>query len=242
MKKKILIFLLMFMLVLTMNFQVYAIENTKEYVTDDGRKIDPDKPMIALTFDDGPSRLYTSIILEVLKRNDAVATFFVVGTQAEKNKDILERIISYGNEIGNHSYSHKDLTDLSDEALSKELDSTDKIVNEATGYTPTLLRPPHGFQNEELNKKIYKPIILWSLDTRDWESRDHDMVSENILTNVKDGDIVLMHDIYESTSDAVQIVVPELKERGYQFVTVSELFRYRNNELNEGNVYSKSYK
>lgn len=232
MKNKILIYSMMLLLIITMKSHVFALD----------REIDPNKPMIALTFDDGPSKNYTPMILDVLKENDANATFFVLGSEVKKNKDILIRMVKEGNEIGNHSYNHNDLTSISDDELRQQLVGTDEFIEDITGHIPTVMRPPYGRVNDELNKKIYKPIILWSLDTRDWENRNTEKICSNILENVKDGDIVLMHDIHRTTEEAVEIVVPELVKRGYQLVTVSELNKYRNTTLMAGHTYSNMYK
>ncbi len=224
---------MMLMLIVTMNFNVFASE----------RVIDSDKPMVALTFDDGPSKDYTPIILDTLKENDANATFFVLGSEVKKNKDILIRMVEEGNQIGNHSYNHKDLTSISDYELWQQIVGTDEFIEDITGYTPTIMRPPYGFVNDEVRKRIYKPIILWSLDTLDWQSKNTEKISSKILDNVKDGDIVLMHDIYGTTADAVKIVVPELVKRGYQLVTIDELNQYRNDTtLLSGQTYSNMYK
>jgi len=155
------------------------------------RVIDPDKPMIALTFDDGPSK-YTPEVLKVLKENDSKATFFVVGSQVERFGDVLNQVIEDGNEVGNHSYNHKDLTTVSDEELYKQVKGTDDLIYIASGYTPTLMRTPYGKGGDELNEKISKPVIKWSVDTRDWESRNTEMIVDEVIKNVKDGDIVLI--------------------------------------------------
>ncbi|WP_313343015.1 polysaccharide deacetylase family protein [Sedimentibacter sp.] len=205
------------------------------------RAIDPNKPMIAITYDDGPSK-YTPEILNTLKENNSVATFFVLGSQVHGNKDILNRMIGEGNQIGNHTYNHKNLTTISDEELYKQIQGTDDLIYIATGYTPTVVRPPYGTTSEELNKKIQKPIIQWSIDTRDWESRNAGIIVENILKDVKDGDIILMHDLYDSTVKASKIVIPELIQRGFQLVTIDELSEYREVVFTAGVNYYHMYK
>jgi peptidoglycan/xylan/chitin deacetylase (PgdA/CDA1 family) len=243
MKNKILICFMVLMLALSANVQIYAQENTNinESEINTNRNIDLNKPMVALTFDDGPSEQYTPAILDVLEKNNSAATFFILGTEIENNEDILVRMVEGGNQIGNHSYNHNNLTTLSNKDLNEEMSLTDKKINEATKYyTPSIMRPPFGFVNNEFNKKIYKPIVLWSLDTKDWENRNTEIIVNKILDNVKDGDIILMHDIYDSTAKAVEIVVPELINRGYQLVTVSELYEYKNSTtLFNGEVYNK---
>ncbi len=204
--------------------------------------IDPEKPMVALTFDDGPSSMYTPIILDILKEYNSSATFFVLGTEAEQHPQILQRIIDEGNEIGNHSYSHLNLTLLSDAELAYQIETPQVIIKRETGYTPAILRPTYGFINDELIKKIPLPIILWSIDTRDWDVRNADKVYNSVIENVKDGDIILMHDIYPSTAEAVRRIVPELIRQGFQLVTVSEMGNARGVTLQPGNVYSNMYR
>lgn len=201
------------------------------------RDIDPNKPMVALTFDDGPSLEYTPIILDVLRENNAVATFFVLGIQAEENSQILPLITAGGNEIGNHSYNHESFTVISEERLNFQISRVQEIVKDATGYTPTLLRPPYGFVNEQVLERTTMPIILWSLDTLDWENQNVGIVYRNIFDNVKDGDIILMHDIFSSTAEATRVIIPELIRRGYQLVTVSELAQYRGVPLEPHKIY-----
>lgn len=215
-----------------------AVENNGE----PGRIIDPDKPMVALTFDDGPDAVDTPIILDILEANNAVATFFILGMEAEKNPEVLNRILEGGNEIGNHSFNHQSYLRLSDRDLFDQLNTTQYIVTEATGgYTPPFARPPYGFLNDALVEKIPMPIIMWSLDTLDWENKDAGTVYDNVFKDVKDGDIILMHDIFASTTEAVKLVVPELIRRGYQLVTVSELAEHRGVTLQQGNVYHNFY-
>ena len=205
------------------------------------RTIDPNKPMIAITYDDGPSK-YTSEILNVLNENNSSATFFVLGSRVNSNKDILNQMLEDGNQIGNHSYNHKNLTTISDKELYKQIKGTDDLIYIATGYTPSVMRPPYGATNKELNNKIPKPIIKWSIDTRDWENRNAEFITRTILEDVKDGDIILMHDIYDSTAQASNIVIPELIKRGFQLVTVDELFEYRESTITAGEQYYNVYK
>jgi peptidoglycan/xylan/chitin deacetylase (PgdA/CDA1 family) len=205
------------------------------------REIDPDKPMIALTYDDGPSK-YTQEILDLLKENNSAATFFVLGSQASKYEETIKQMIDDGNQIGNHSYDHKRLTSLNDEELYNQINKTDNLIYEIALYRPFVMRPPYGSTNEALIDKLQKPIIKWSIDTRDWESRNAEEITKIIYENVKDGDIILMHDLYESSLEASKIVIPELINRGYQLVTVSELSENREVILRAGQSYYKMYK
>lgn len=205
------------------------------------RTLDPTMPMIAITYDDGPTK-YTPEILNVLKENNSVATFFVLGTQVYNNEEVLNQMLEDGNQIGNHSYNHKKLTTISDEELYKQIIGTDDLIYIATGYTPSVMRPPYGTTSEELNKKITKPIIKWSIDTRDWENRNSEIIVNSILENAKDGDIILMHDMYDSTVEASKVIIPELINRGFQLVTIDELFEHKEVTVTAGEQYYKAYK
>lgn len=205
------------------------------------KAIDPNKPMIAITYDDGPSK-YTPEILDILKENNSVATFFVLGQSVYRNVESLNRMIAEGNQIGNHTYNHKNITTISDEELYKQVQGTDDLLYIYTGYRPTVMRPPYGSTNEHVSKQISKPLIHWSIDTRDWENRNVEMITKSILEYVKDGDIVLMHDLYGSTVEASKIVIPELVNRGYQLVTIDELVESRGLTLSAGEKYYNMYK
>lgn len=203
------------------------------------RELDPNKPMVALTFDDGPHPKYTAEILESLKENDAVATFFVVGSRAEKYKNTIKSIVEGGNEIGNHTYDHKELTKLSKKEIEYEITKTSNILKSITGKAPTITRPTYGSINKNVRLYAGSPLVLWSIDTMDWKSRNKNKIVNITLKNVKDGDIILMHDIYKSTADAAKVVIKELKSKGYQMVTVSELYQAREVTLENGQAYHK---
>lgn len=184
--------------------------------------IDQNKPMIALTFDDGPSK-YTDSILELLKKYDARATFFVIGNKVELYKETIQKMIRYGNEIGNHSYNHKWLTKVSDDELVSQINTTQNIIQETTGVTPKLFRPTYGSINQHLREKIPLDIIMWTVDTSDWKTTNSKKIASYALKAIKNKDIILMHDTHKQTYEALKIMLPKLKEKGYQFVTVSEL-------------------
>ena len=206
-------------------------ETTSAYVPYDQvlnenvKPIDPDKPMVALTFDDGPSPKYTERILDALKEYNASATFFVLGSNAENAPKLLQRMVLEGNEIGNHTYSHKQLTTLSKAGIEEEIKETKECIYTITHIYPHVLRPPYGSKNDTVVKCAEDAkVVTWSLDTRDWKDRDAKIVVERILKDVKDGDIILMHDLYASSAQAAAIVIPKLQEMGYQLVTVSQLY------------------
>lgn len=195
------------------------------------KNIDPNQPMIALTFDDGPTKKYTTAILDALKENQASATFFVLGSRASDFPEILQRMILEGNEIGNHTYSHKQLTTLSKENIEEEITHTQESIHDVTNQYPNMIRPPYGSKNEDVMQCAEgKKIVTWSLDTEDWRSRNTETIVNKVLKQVKDGDIILMHDLYASTAEAAIILIPKLKDMGYQLVTVSELYDYGKND------------
>lgn len=200
--------------------------------------IDASKPMVALTFDDGPSQ-YTPGILNILEKYESRATFFEVGNRINQYPDTVLRISRMGCEIGNHSYDHAVLGNASASKIHSEISGTDAKIKAITGKKPTLLRPPYGSIGSSLRSNAGLPMILWSIDTLDWKSRNADAVYQSVMNHVKDGDIILMHDLYGSTRTAVQRIVPELRKRGYQLVTVSELAQYRKVTLNAGQSYSQ---
>ncbi len=226
------------------NFQETDIdpEKPKNNIILPKRDVDPNKPMVALTFDDGPNEMITIPILNTLKKHNGAATFFVLGNHVSDNDNILKRMLEEGSEIGNHSYNHKELTKITPKELSEQIINTQNAVSDSTGIEPKLIRPTYGSYDDNLKSKVDMPLILWSIDTLDWKSRDAQKATDHVLANIKDGEIVLMHDIYESTAKAVELLVPQLVERGYQLVTVSELFEARGESLKNGQIYYKMNK
>lgn len=191
-------------------------------ITPDVIEIDSSKPTIALTFDDGPSK-YTKKIVELLKKYDAVGTFFIIGNKVEIYDETIKLMYQNGNEIGNHSYDHKWLTRLTDDELNEQIEKTNEIIKKTTGVAPLLLRPSYGAINKKLRENIKLDIVMWDVDTRDWEIKNYKKIADKALSKIKDGDIILMHDVYERTYKALEIMLPKLKEQGFQLVTVSTL-------------------
>lgn len=210
-----------------------------EYDIVHNKLIDKEKKMIALTFDDGPN-YNTNKVLNVLEEHNVPATFFVLGSKIKGNEHILNRILSTGSEIGNHTYNHKILTRLEEENIKKEIDSTSNKIFEVTATYPKLLRPSYGIVNKKIKELSDYPIIIWDIDTLDWKYHNSKRIAGRVLSKASDGDIVLMHDVYSSTSNALKIIIPELIDRGYTFVTVSELFYYKGVELKKGKVYGSA--
>lgn len=201
-------------------------------------RIDPSKPMVAVTFDDGPSQ-YTADILDVLEKYNSRATFFEVGTQISQYLQTVYRIHKMGCEIGNHSYGHPALGSCSVEQIQNEIRKTDAMIEKITKQVPVLFRPPYGNIGDNLRRTAGKPLILWSIDTRDWQTQNASMIYQSVIENISDGDIVLMHDFYGTTRDAARNIIPELRRRGFQLVTVSELAKYRKIEFVNGQSYFK---
>lgn len=208
-----------------------------EYDAIQNKMVDKEKKkMIALTFDDGPN-YNTNKVLDVLEKYNVPATFFVLGSKIKDNEHILKRMSSSGMEIGNHTYSHLLLTKYKEDKIKEEIDSTSNLIFEVTGKYPTLLRPSYGSVNSKIKKTADMPIIIWDIDTLDWKYHNSKRISKRVLSKAGDGDIVLMHDIYSATANALNIIIPELQNRGYTFVTVSELFYYKEVNLEKGRVY-----
>lgn len=199
-----------------------------------------DVPMVALTFDDGPSK-FTPRILDSLEKHGAKATFFVIGRSARANPAIVKRAYDLGMEIGNHTMNHPDLKKLSASGIKNELSKAENAVVSATGAAPTLIRPPYGNYNKTVSSVANAPLILWSIDTLDWKTRDADKTVDTVLKEVKDGSIILMHDLYESSADAAARLIPELISRGYRLVTVSEMAEAKGYSLNNGTAYRSFY-
>ena len=200
------------------------------------RKIDTKKKMVALTYDDGPSN-HTNTILKVLKKHDSVATFFEVGNRIASYRSVVKKIDKMGCEIGNHTYEHKILSGCNRTQIRKQIDQTNNALKKVIGKKTIITRPPGGSHNKTIDGIINTPVILWSVDTLDWKNRNASSVKSAVLKNVKDGDIVLMHDLYESTADASKKIIPALVKRGYQLVTVSELSDCRK-AMKNGGTYS----
>ncbi len=200
--------------------------------------IDPSKPMVALTYDDGPSQ-YTAGILDVLKKYHAHATFFELGNRVNWYPKTVKRIIDEGCELGNHSYDHAFLGSASKSSIQQQLSATDKELKAVAGVSSVLFRPPYGAIGTNMKKYANKPLILWSIDTLDWESRNATSIYNKVMSNVSDGDIILMHDIYHATEKATEQIVPALIKKGYQLVTVSEMAEYKGIKLKNGGRYAQ---
>ena len=201
--------------------------------------IDPNKPMVALTYDDGPAKNVTPRILKLLEENGGRATFFMVGTQVEKSMDLVRQMSVQGCEVANHTYNHKMMNKIDPVELKRQLELTNQVISDACGISPILMRPCGGARTAagmEAVGAISMPAIMWSIDTLDWKTRNAESTIQAVRENVKDGDIILMHDLYSTSADASEVIIPELIAQGYQLVTVSELASYRGGML-PGAIY-----
>ena len=195
------------------------------------RRVNTEEKRIAITFDDGPSDEKTREILEILAENGAKATFFVIGENAEAHPDRIREIHEAGHEIGNHTWSHRYLTRMSEKEIREEVGKTEKLLTEICGERPVVFRPPGGYWSEKTVSTVEKMgyrCVLWSVDTRDWSIPGAATVVRRVENGAGNGDVILFHDLADKrlpTPDALRVLLPRLKEAGFEFVTVSELFR-----------------
>lgn len=198
--------------------------------------LDPNKPMIAFTFDDGPNAETTNRILDAFESNNASCTFFIVGNRTfrDANEKCVKRMIENGFQLGNHTYDH---THYGSEVTIEDITKCADRLNEIGGHGPTAFRPTGGFLSDIIKKNCGAPIVLWNIDTEDWKTRDGDKIYYRILDEAKDGGIVLMHDIYPSSAYAIECVLPKLVQNGYQIVNVGELAYYKGKSLENGTIY-----
>lgn len=203
--------------------------------------VDPDSPMVCLTFDDGPSDNYTMDLLEALEEHDARATFYMLGKNVEsgkKSEEIISKMKEIGCEISSHTWDHKQLTSLTESDLKKQITDTQEAIKKCSGENPITMRPPYGAINDSVKKNADAPMILWSMDTLDWKYLNADTVYNNTLRDVKDGDIILLHDIHKTSVEAAIKLIPALQKAGYQLVTVSEMAEARGIEMENGKTYT----
>lgn len=205
-----------------------------------GGKLDASRPMVAITYDDGPAK-YTDSILDCLEKYNARATFFVQGNSVSKYPQAVKRAVSIGCEIGNHTKNHANLSKLSASEIYAQLSDTNNAVYDACGIYPKLFRPPYGAYNNTVLEAAKMPAIMWSVDTLDWKTRNAGKTLESVQKSTRDGSIILMHDIHAPTADAAESVIKCLLKQGYQLVTVSELLDVRKGGAEIGKSYSNGY-
>lgn len=182
-----------------------------------------EEKVVALTFDDGPHSVYTKKLLEGLKKRGIKVTFFLMGSNIEGNEELVRQMKQDGHLIGNHGYRHVQMTEEGAEKVRESVEKTGKIIEEIIGEEPEYLRPPYGDWNEELEEEIGMTPVLWSLDSLDWKLKDTGKIIHQVLKDVKDGDIILLHDIFPSSVEAALELIDILQKEGYVFVTADEL-------------------
>lgn len=196
--------------------------------------------LVAITFDDGPSG-YTTSLLDGLKSRGAKATFFVVGNRVDAYAATVRRIVDEGHQLANHTYSHPNLNTLSYSSVTGELSRTENKLKAYGGEQTYCIRPPYGNYNSNVRNAANGALILWSVDTLDWQSRNADAVYNKIVSQTRDGSIVLLHDLYRTSVQGALRAIDTLQAQGYEFVTVNELFRRRCVTLETGKAYSAAY-
>lgn len=199
----------------------------------------PAGPYVALTFDDGPKASTTTALLDGLARRGVRATFFVIGENVEGNELLLQRMEGEGHQIGLHTYHHKSLDRLNAAGFYAEVDSLRATLTALVGREEFMLRPPYGMMNAATQARAAAPIVLWSVDPEDWSDRDTARQVAVITEAARDGDIILLHDIYPSSVDTALQVVDTLMARGFHFVTVEQLFAIRGQTPENGKVYRR---
>lgn len=193
-----------------------------------------DKKLIAFTFDDGPNTETTKILLDGLSKYDAKVTFFVLGNRINRHNEILKRAYLEGNQIGSHTYNHKNLKMLDNVGAINEINDTNNAIKSIIGVNPKIIRPPYGNVNKNIDMKM--PVVLWNIDTLDWKYRDKNKVADAIVKNAHDGAIVLMHDIYKSSVEGALMAMERLKDE-YYFVTIEEMAALKNIKLENNSKY-----
>ena len=201
------------------------------------RVIDKDRKMVAITFDDGPHKTNTNKIIDILKKYNARATFFMLGSNVKLYPDVVKDVYLSNSEIGIHTWDHKDLTTLSSENILSQVQTTSDAIYEITGKRPTLLRPPYGSFNNTVKSTVDMPLILWNIDSLDWQSRDPEKIVPLVLNSVKDGDIILLHDIHATTIPAAERIIDSLTKEDYQIITVSELLEAKGYDTSTTRVF-----
>lgn len=179
--------------------------------------------MIALTFDDGPHKVHTQELLDGLKERNARVTFFLMGQNIAGNEDLVKRMQDEGHLIGNHSYSHVNLTNKKETAVCEDVEHTGQLIENIVGSKPQYLRPPYGEWNEKLECQLDLTTVFWTIDSQDWRLQNKQKIVNQVVKRANEDSIILMHDIFPSSVEAALEIVDMLQEQGYTFVTVDEL-------------------
>ena len=200
------------------------------------------KPIIALTFDDGPKAGVTDWLLDELEKRNVKVTFFLIGSQADlpENREIIRRMAEDGHQIGCHTYHHVQMTTLSENQQKQEILQWYQVVSGIIGDFSYALRPPYGCVNNAVCRSLNVPVILWSVDTEDWTGKSAGEIADYVISEAKDGDIILLHDIFEESVQGAVMALDDLMRRGYTFVTVNDLLADRGIAIQSGKVYRQA--
>ncbi|PZM86681.1 hypothetical protein DLH72_00330 [Candidatus Gracilibacteria bacterium] len=209
-------------------------KKSKTLSESDKKNLNNGKKYVALTFDDGPSNKTTPKLLDILKKYDVKATFFVLGKLVAAYPNIVKREFEEGHEIANHSWDHPNLVNLKNEAVKKQIFSTDDEIKKVIGKSVDLVRPPYGAHNKRVNDLIGKTIVMWNVDSLDWKHKNVKKNLDTSMSQVQNGSIILFHDIHQTSVDTIEPLIKKLKEQGYEFLTVSELLN-----IGQGGDFSK---
>ena len=217
-----------------LNFTHILDEN---YTNEDGFNYSKDKKSVAITFDDGPSSKYNKEFLKVLAENKARATFFMVGSMMNSCQKCVLDTYNSGNEIGSHTYNHINIKNSSIELVNSNIKKTTDLFYSITKDHIKYVRPPYGAYNKTNLQNINYALILWNLDTEDWRYKDVDKIVDTVMNNVKDGSIILMHELYETSLEALKIILPKLYAEGYQVVSVGKLAELKGRTIEAHHAY-----
>ena len=213
-----------------------TVDLDSEYSNEDGSVINPAKKQIAITFDDGPGA-YTERLAGILEDNHAHSTFFMLGKNMNYYQDVIKKLYQDGNEIGYHSYAHKNFLRQNISDIQAEFNESNEILQSIIGKSITLTRPPYGSINNDVKKSLDTVFILWNIDTEDWRHKDALYLTNYVMNNVFEGAIILFHDIHKTSVDTIEKLLPLLYVEGYQLVTVSNLAAINDVELLNHQTY-----
>lgn len=243
MKKTLIIFITIIIIITTILFTPLKITESKEkqnyivssFLNEDTLKPAEPKKLLAFTFDDGPNKENTSYLLKELEKRNAHVSFFIVGNRIPHNEYLIKQLYNDGHTIGSHTYSHKNLKLLKQDEVDQEINETNKLLKEITNQDVTYLRPPYGTYNNYIFD-ANMTIILWSIDTLDWQYKDALKIKETIVNNASDGDIILLHDLYKTSIEGALLAMDELKDE-YDFVSIDELIKQKEIKIKPNEVY-----
>lgn len=201
------------------------------------KKFFKDKKLLAITFDDGPNYKVTSGLLDELGKRNARVTFFLVGNRISSQISLIKRMYESGHTIASHTYDHKRLTKLEKDQIINEIDRTNELLKSITGEDVKYLRPPYGSYDKDVLEQIDMSFILWNVDTEDWKTKNAEKVCQNIIDNAEDGNIILLHDLYQTSVDGAICAIDKLQDEGYAFVSIDELISLKGIDIKTHTAY-----